>query len=239
MERTKYVNTKHKVLKTIAIILLLIVSIALVFLIIYSRFGIAGIFQNKLISGILGLNKQQMLPVPTVSNTEISEIINKLGYDPAKEEISEMKSKRNLDFSLSPQATTYLINSLIKDKEVVENLQISTTNDNKIELSAIANIDTISKMVGESKESIENSIGELPDKVPVYAKLSSNYNDNNSSISSIKVGQLEIPESIYTSINGYVDEGLELFFENALGVDLEDFTIKDNMINLTGEFPSP
>ncbi len=239
MEREQFQKKKSKILKRVAILLAVFMSLFLIIALVYSRFGIAGLFQNKFLSNIMGLDKQQILTVPSITIQEEDKIKSELGFDPKTQNLSELKGHKTMTMTLTPQGTTYLMNSLLKEKNIVNNLMVSTTNKNELEISAIADVALICKMVGENKESIESSIGELPDKVPVYSTLSTNYKGNNSAITSIKVGSFDVPGSIYTSINGSIDSGLDLFFENALGIKLENISIENNQITLSGDFPAP
>ncbi|MHB1483213.1 MAG: hypothetical protein ACYCYI_00990 [Saccharofermentanales bacterium] len=240
MDRVSFLKTKKKTLKTIAIILVVLLSVLMVFVIIYSRFGIAGIFSNPLTSRLLGLKVQQKIAIPTISANEIEEINTALGYDPTKVDTKSLDSDKDIELELTPQGATYLFNSMLKDKDMLENFQIAANEKGEIELSAIADVGLICEMLGEDKASIETTIGELPDKVPVYTEMTADYENSNSVISEIKVGNVKIPGSLYSSINGSVDEGLELFFSNALGIDLDGISVGDGQtIILSGSFPAP
>lgn len=240
MDRISYMKTKKKTLKTIAVILIVILSVIMVFIFIYSRFGIAGIFNNPLTSKLLGLKEQQKIAIPTISSNEKENINDALGYDPSKVDMESLETNKDLELELTPQGATYLLNSMLRDKEMLQDFQIATNDEGDIVLTAIADVELICGILGENIESIESTIGELPDKVPVYTEMSADHKLNSSAISEIKVGKLKIPGSLYTAINGSVDEGLELFFENALGIDLEDITVGENQtIILSGNFPAP
>lgn len=239
MERVKFKQKKRTVLKVVAVTLVVILSILAILALVYSRYGIAGLFNNRFTSNLLGLNDQQILVVPTISLEEKAEINGILGYDPVTTDRSRLVSYKDMEFSLTPQGAAYLMNSLLKNKETLGNLQIATTQKGELEISAVADVALLCEMVGQNKESIESSIGELPDKVPVYSTLSANHQTNNSSITSIKIGDMEVPSGTYTSINGYVDEGLNLFFSNALGINLDQLSVQDQTVVISGNFPSP
>jgi len=238
MEREKFQRKKKKVLRIIAIALTISLSVLVILALVYARFGIAGLFQNPFTSRLFGLDKQQDIAMPTISNDEKNEIIKALGYDPESVSKEMLTSFKSLDLSLTPQGTAYLIKALLKNKDTIENLQIATTNGNNLEISAIADIALICDMVGENKEAIESTIGELPDKVPVYSELLTEHQSNNTAITQIKIGQVKIPNSIFTSVNGYVDQGINLFFQNALGIQLEGISVNDQSVNINGNFPS-
>lgn len=239
MERTEYVKKKRKVLKIVAITLGVILSLLIIIGLIYARFGIAGLFQNSITSNLLGLNKQVNLGIPTVSGDEKAAVNKMLGYDLETADKASLTSNKKLDLILTPQEATYLLTSLSKNDDTFQNLQITATTDGEVALSTVANVALACQMVGENVESIESSIGDLPDTVPVYIELAPDHEDGNSSVSKIKVGQMTVPGGIYTSINGFVDQGLDLLFENALGVDLENISVKDGQIEISGEFPAP
>lgn len=238
MERIEFQLKKTKVLRIIAISLTVILSISIIIGLVYARFGIAGLFQNPFISKLLGLDKQQEIVMSAISIKEKNEIIQKLGFDPETVDKKQLTSFKHIEMSLTPQGTAYLIKSLLKSKDTIQNLQIGISNTNGLEVSAVGDVALICEMVGENKAVIESTIGELPDKVPVYAELQTDNQSDNTSISQIKAGMVKIPKSVYTSINGYVDQGIELFFLNAMGIKLKELNVSDQSVNISGNFPS-
>ena len=239
MERTKFQSKKRKILKIVAISLTALLVVAGIVVLLYIRFGIAGLFKNPITSAALGLNKQQELAIPTISSEEKTEISNAIGYDIETVDRSKLTSAKEVELTVSPQGAAYLMNAMMKNKDTLENLQIATTTDGKLEISAIADVELICETVGEDKATIESTIGELPDKVPVYSAILPNHEDGSSSISSIKIGNITVPGNLYTSLNGYVDEGLNLFFDNALGIDLDNIKVEGGNVIISGTFPAP
>ncbi len=239
MERVKFQHKKKKILKIVAITLTSLLVLCGILALLYVRFGIAGLFKNSITSSVLGLNKQQDLAIPTISVEEKDEINDAIGYDPETVDRASLTSRKEVELNVSPQGAAYLLSSMLKNEETLDNLQISTTKEGALEISAIADIALICETVGESKETIESTIGELPDKVPLYSSIQPSHEDGNSSITSIKIGSLKVPDSLYTSINGYVDDGLEKFFSNALGIDLDNIGVENGNVIISGTFPAP
>lgn len=239
MERVLFQKKKKKVLKTIAITLTAVLAVAGILALLYLRFGIAGLFRNAFTSSMLGLDKQQDLAVPTLAADEKERISELLGYDPSDTDESVLPSRKEMELTLSPQGASYLLSAMLKDKDALENLQIAATADGVLELSAIADIGLLCESVGESKETIESTIGDLPDTVPVYTAVSLDSSNGNSSIQSIKIGNLKVPDGFYTALNGGIDDGLDLFFDNQLDIDLDYIGVEGDHVVIRGTFPSP
>ncbi|MHB1453038.1 MAG: hypothetical protein ACYCYM_03640 [Saccharofermentanales bacterium] len=233
MSREKYKTRKSRILKGITISFAVLLSVGLVFALVYARFGIAGF------SRILGLDKQQNITTGTVEKTEIGYIEEKLGYDPGNTEKTALHNTGHIEMSLSPEGLDYLISSMLTEAETLDNLQVDVSDDGNLVLSSIVDVDLVLQTFGESKDLIDSSIGELPEKVPVYAVASLGTDGEASIIEELKVGNLSIPAKLLGSINPYVDQGLDLLFKNAMNIDLEKIFIQDGNIQLTGEFPVP
>ena len=233
MSREKYITKKSRILKGITISLAVLLSIGLVFGLVYARFGIAGFAR------ILGLDKQQNIATGAVEKTEVDYIKDQLGYDPASTEKADLLNTAYIKMSLSPSGLNYLISSMLADEKTLDSLQVNVDDDGNLMLSSIVDVDLVLKAFGESKDLIDSTIGKLPENVPVYAVTSLGQDGETSIIEELKVGNLSIPAKLLGSINPYVDEGLDLLFMNTMNIDLEDFYIQDGKIQLTGEFPIP
>lgn len=233
MSREKYKSKKSKILKGITISFAVLLSIGLVFALVYARFGIAGF------SKILGLDKQQNIATGIVEKDEVSYIEEKLGYDPGNTEKADLHNTGHVEMSLSPEGLDYLISSMLTKDEMLDNLQVDVNDEGHLMLSSIVDVDLVLQTFGESKDLIDSTIGELPEKVPVYAVASLGTDGNASIIEELKVGSLGIPAKLLGSINPYIDEGLDLLFKNAMNISLEDIFIKDGNIQISGEFPIP
>ncbi len=239
MERTEFQKKKKKILKIIAIVLTSLLLIASIIAIVYIRFGIAGLLQNPVAKSLFGIDRQQNLNVPSIAAQEKKSLSQILGYDIETVDREDLTSSRSLDMTLSPQEATYLMNALLRDKKSLENLQISATADGELEVSAVADVELVCEMFGEDKETVESSVGPLPEKVTIYAAVLPQTVSETSSIESFKIGQLEIPKNIYSGLSGYVDQGVDMLFTSAFGIDLDDLSVKDGKITVSGKFPAP
>lgn len=239
MERTEFVKKKKKALKIIAVTLTVLLLVVSVIAIIYIRFGIAGLLQNPIAKSIFGIDKQQNLAIPTIAQQEIDDISDVLGYDIDSADREELKSTRKMTLTSSPQGMTYLMNALLINKDSLKNLQVNATESGELEVSAVADVTLVCEMIGQDKETIESSVGKLPDQVTIYAAVIPGTKTGTTSITSIKIGQIGVPGGIYSAINGYVDDGIDLLFTNAFGIDVEDISIEDQKITIVGGFPAP
>lgn len=239
MERVAFLEKKKKVLKIITVTLTVLLLIISVVVIIYIRFGIAGLLQNPIATSVFGLDKQQDLAIPSIAAKEIEDIKEELGYDLDTIDREELASTRKMSLTASPQGMTYLMNAFLIDKDSLKNLQVNATEDGELEVSAVADVELVCEMIGEDKETIESSIGKLPDHVTIYAAVIPSTETNTSSITSIKIGQIGVPGGLYSAINGYIDDGIKLLFTNAFGIDVEDISIEDQKITIAGGFPAP
>lgn len=239
MERAKFNSKKKKVLKTVAICLMVFLCIAGVLGFIYLRFGIAGLVQNPIATALFGLDKQQDLGIPTITTDEKSKINEAIGYNLETMDRASLTSTKNLDLSLSPQGMTYMMNALLENKETFQHLQIAATKEGELQISAVADVALICDIIGQDKALIETSVGPLPDKVTVYTALMLEHQTGGTVIDSIKIGQVKIPSSLYASVNDGVDEGMDLFFSEALGIGLDYLSIEGQNITIRGDFPAP
>lgn len=230
---------KHKILKIIGICLVTVICLFGIVGYIYLRYGIAGLIQNPIATNVFGLDKQQQLGTPTITTEEKSKINDAIGYDLETTDRASLTSTKNIDLSVSPQGMTYLMNALIENKETFKNLQIATTKEGELEISAVADVGLICDIIGQDKELVESTVGPLPDKVTVYTELSPNHQTDSTTIDSIKIGQLKVPANLYASINEGVDDGLDLFFSKALGIDLDYLAVENQNITIRGNFPAP
>lgn len=233
MSREKFITRKSRILKGITISLAVLLSVGIVFGVVYARFGIAGFAK------MLGLDKQQNIATGIVEKTEVDYIEEKLGYDPGSTEKTDLHNTGHIEMSLSPSGLNYLITSMLADEKTLDSLQVNVDDDGNLMLSSIVDVDLVLKAFGESKDLIDSSIGELPANVPVYTVASLGQDGEASMIEELKVGNLSIPAKLLGSINPYVDEGLDLLFKNTMDIDLEDLFIQDGMIQIAGEFPVP
>jgi hypothetical protein len=133
----------------------------------------------------------------------------------------------------------YVINEMTSDEEMLDNLQVNVSDDGLLMLSTVADVELVLQAFGESKSLIDSTIGELPDKVPVYVQTSLGVDGDASTLQSLKVGNLSIPAKLLGSLNPYVDQGLDMLFENTMNITLDEFYVEDGTIHLTGDFPAP
>lgn len=239
MDRDVFHKKRKKILKVISIFMVVVLSVLIVFGFVYLRFGIAGIFQNPFLAGLFGINEQQNIDNSTITDDEIAKIDNALGYNLKTQDRSSFTGRATKELILTPQGFSYLISSFLSDKTTLKNLQLKASGKDELSLSAVVNVGAMAKTFGESKEVIEATVGKLPDEVPVLSTVSLQYKDKLSSIKEMKVGNLTIPDNIYTSVNGYVDEGIVMFFDNALDINLNNLRISGDNIVINAEFPSP
>lgn len=239
MDRKVFHEKRKRILKTISICMVVILSVLIVFGFVYLRFGIAGIFQNRFFAGLLGINEQQNIDNLKITDEEIEKIDKILGYNLKTQDRSSFTDKVTKELALTPQGASYLISSFLSDKNALENLQLQTRGDDALSISAIVNVGAMAKIFGESKEIIEGTVGKLPDNVPVLSTVSLKYQDKLSSIEEFKLGNLTIPENMYTSLNGNVDEGIGMFFDNALDINLNSLSVSGDNIVINADFPAP
>ena len=239
MKREEFNHRKSKILKIVAVSLIVVVCIAGILGFIYLRFGIAGLIQNPIATSLFGLDKQKDLDISDITKDEKSEINDAIGYDLGTIDRASLTSTQNLELTVSPQGLVYMMNALIENKETFQNLQIAATEDGKLEISAVADVGLICDIIGQDKELIESSVGPLPDKVTLYTALNPAHDTGGTTIDSIKIGQVKVPSSLYGSINAGVDDGLDLFFSEALGINLSYLSVEDQKITLRGLFPAP
>jgi hypothetical protein len=95
VSRETFKTRKSRILKGITISLAVLLSIGLVFGLVYARFGIAGFAK------LLGLDKQEIIATGTVEKTEIESIHETLGYDPAQSDTANMTGRQRVDMALS------------------------------------------------------------------------------------------------------------------------------------------
>ncbi len=233
MSQKEYQAHKHRILKIITITLAVLLSLGIVFALVYARFGLAGFAK------LLGLDRQQNIVTQPLEDTEITYIKDTLGYDPVTADTGGASGTESVSLSLTPAGLHYLISSMVRTDGMLENLQVNVSESGDLMLSSIVDVDLMLKTFGESKELIDSSIGELPAQVPVYVVASLGEGENASQIDELKVGSLKIPAKLLGSINPYIDEGLVLLFANAMNISLDDIYVKDGKIELTGDFPSP
>jgi hypothetical protein len=239
MERVEFLKKKKKVLKIIAVTLTVLLFILSVIAIVYIRFGIAGFLQNPIAKSVFGIDKQQNLGLPTIAQQEIDDISDVLGYDIGATDREDLTSNQKASLTASPQGMTYLMNTLLINKDSLKNLQVNATENGELEVSAVADVTLVCEMIGQDKETIESSVGKLPDQVTIYAAVIPGTKTGTTSITSIKIGQIGVPGGIYSAINGYIDDGVDLLFTNAFGIDVDDISIDDQKITIVGEFPAP
>jgi len=239
VEREKFNLKKKKVLKIAAICLTVVICIIGVLGFIYLRFGIAGFIQNPIATNLFGLDKQQQLGIPTITADEKTKINDAIGYNLETTDRASLTSTKNLDLSLSPQGMTYMMNALLENKETFQNLQIAATKEGDLEISAVADVAMVCDIIGQDKSLIESTVGPLPDRVTVYTALTPDHQTGGTTIDSIKIGQMKVPSRLYASINDGVDEGIDLFFSEALGIDLDYLSIDGQNIIIRGYFPAP
>ncbi len=239
MEREEFNQRKSKILKVVAVSLIVVVCIAGILGFIYMRFGIAGLIQNPIATSLFGLDKQKDLDTPDMTREEKSKINDAIGYNLETLDRASLTSTRNLELTVSPQGMVYLMNALIKNKETFQNLQIAANQEGKLEISAVADVGLICDIIGQDKALIESSVGPLPDKVALYTALNPDHQADGTTIESIMIGQVQVPSSLYSSINAGVDDGLDLFFSEALGIDLDYLSVEGQKITLKGSFPAP
>lgn len=231
VERTEFKKKKFVILKVFAIFTAVIASIAIVIGFVYSRFGLLGFA-----GGAIDTDKQVLLSPNEIIDEELNYIINALGYNPLeKKEYTIYESKR-IELELSSAGVQTIMIGLLKEEDTFNNLMVTTNNDT-LSLSLIGNTDLILQLFDVSREMIESTIGKVPDEIPLYLDLKPGEGVEASVLEKLKIGSIKIPNTILKSINPYVDEGLHLLFLNSYGIELEKLTVKENKVNLVGNFP--
>lgn len=231
LTRSQFIKRKSGILKAISIFITVLISIALVFVLLYSKFGISGF------SGLLGLEKQQNLNTEELIPEEADYLKSEFGFDLDKIKPGELTGKKYLKLRLSAAGMTKVINTFLKDPEVLTNLQIEVSDDQTLKLSAVGNVDLILSAFGESKQFVESSLGKLPDDVPVYVELLPGKDETASEILELKVGAVKIPRRLVGMIEPYVGEGLDMLFDNTMDIQLDKLYIDGDDIVLEGRFP--
>ena len=238
-QRKEFVSRKRKVLKIVSISILALIIIIGGFVIWYINNGVAGLFKNSAISKILGTNKQIQLEETDGTKLDINTVNEKLGYNIDEYEREDLKKHKSLSVELDSKEAAYLISELQKDEETMKNVQVEIDGEENLLLSAVVNVEKMAQAFGADTATIEASVGELPDEIPIYAQLDLSGENNSVSLEEIKLGKVKIPDFISSQLNGYVDEGVEDFFENILGIEIDDISISDGNLNIEGDFPAP
>jgi hypothetical protein len=211
MDRAIFMRRRAVVFRGLTLALL-VLSILLTFLLgFFLRYGPAGFFRNPVTAAILGLNQQTLLN--PYEDTD---------YD--------------LRIRLSPKGAARLIDSLLKDKDLLSDLQVEITDEDFLVMSSRVHTDGIVSILGESRQALENSFGHLPDYVYIHIVLSLNYAEKKSSLEELRLGKLKIPSIFYAAVGASIDKGLEDFFSNALGLDLENIAVEDGKLLIEAKF---
>ena len=238
-QRTEFISKKRKALKIVSISILALIIIIGGVVIWYVNNGVAGLFKNSAVSKILGTNKQIQLEENDGKKLDIKTVNEKLGYNINEYEREDLKKHKSLNIELDSEETAYLISEMQKDDDTMKNVQVEIDDEENLLLSAVVNVEKMAQAFGADTATIETSVGELPDEVPIYAQLDFSGEDNIASLEEIKLGKVKIPNFISSQLNGYVDEGVEDFFENILGIEIDNISISDGNLNIEGDFPAP
>lgn len=231
MSRAEFRKKSSRVLKAITILIAVVVTFALVFGAVYLKFGLAGF------SGLLGLTKQQMLKTEDLADEEKAYIDTELGIDLGRVTPGASGGRKKLELKLSAAGMTKVMNSFLIEPDTLTDLQIEVSGSQTLKLSAVGNVDLVLDAFGESKEFVESAIGKLPDDVPVYIELDVPDSETVPEIKELKVGATKIPGRLVSLIDPYVSEGLEMLFDNTMGIQLDGLYVEDGQIVIKGGFP--
>ncbi len=229
--RAEFIEKKSGILKSISIFIAVALSFVLVFICVYSRFGIAGF------AGLLGLEKQQYLNIEEFSKQEADHLESIFGVPVGMIDPKKLTGRRYLELDLTAAGMTEVINAFLIDPDTLSNLQIEISGRSVLKLSAIGNIELILSSFGESKGFVESSVGPLPDKVPVYIELYTVSSSLQAEIGELKIGATKIPKRYVRLIDPYIAEGLEMLFDKTMGIKLDGFYVENGKIIIKGEFP--
>lgn len=230
---------KQKILKISLISFLVLILIVGGLLYWFIKNGAAGLFKDSGIPKILGLNRQVQINETENPEPDINTITEKLGYDIEKYERKDLKKRTNLNLQLDSKEAAYLITKMQKDENTVKNVQVKINQSDNLQLSAVVNVEKMADAFGANLKDIEKSVGRLPEEIPLYTEINLDASKNFSSLLDIKIGKVSIPKLIYAPVDDYIDDGVEDFFNNILGIKLKNIGITDGKLNIEGSFPSP
>ncbi len=229
---------KRKIFKIVSIVILSLIIIVGGVVFWFIKNGTAGLFKDSGLLKILGINKQIQLEETEEISLDENTVTEKLGYNIEEYEREDLKKRKSLSIELNSKEAAYLISKMQKE-DSMKNVQVKIDDEDNLLLSAIVNVENMTEAFGADIAMIEDLIGELPDEVPLYAELEFDSESNTASLNDIKVGKIGIPNIISSQMDDYIDSGVEEFFENILGIEIDDISISDGNLNIEGVFPAP
>jgi len=239
IQRAGFISKKRKVLKVVSIVIFSLIIIVGGIVFWFVKNGTAGLFKDSGLSKILGINRQIQLEETDETMLDKNTMIEKLGYDIEEYKREDLKKRKSMNIELNSKEVAYLISKMQKNENTIKNVQVKIDDKDNLLLSAIVNVENMAQAFGADTATIEASVGKLPDEVPLYTELNIDGENNLSSINNTKIGKVTIPGFISSQLNPYVEDGVEDFFGNILGINIDNISISDGNLNIEGTFPAP
>lgn len=228
----------RRFLSVVAIVMIVFLVVAGVFVGIYVTKGVNGLLHIPGISTILGFDHPKDLDMGSVTDADRTSLLEKLGADPASWQ-SGSGARTPLQVSLTPrEAAAFLATG--QGSDIFYDVQILVKEDGTIGISCMMKVDGALAIGNMKREDIERSFGALPDEVPVYLEVTATPVDGSLGIyvRQMKVGSVTIPGSSLGIDNASMDYYVRKFFLDTYGAELVSIAAQGGQLVLDLKVPA-